>query len=268
MSKSNDKALRIYHEVFELDRLHYGMWLPEEELSIDNLKIAQERYETYLKDNISEGVKTILDVGCGTGIMTKTLLDSGYDVEGLSPDINQKKIFTENLNVKFHHCAFREFSPNRQYDCLIMSESAQYLKIDKLFKVAKEALNENCYLMVCDYFVLNNAVGIFKKSGHNYEQFLNQAKDEGFTLVNEKDITNDVTKTLDMGKMCVEKLMLALEIVTEKIRRRHPHVTRFLKWKFRKKIEKYDKQIQLLDSQQFKNYKTYRYILFQLNGNR
>ena len=266
MSKSNDKALRIYHEVFELDRLHYGMWLPEEELSIDNLKIAQERYETYLKDNIPEGVKTILDVGCGTGIMTKTLLDSGYEVEGLSPDINQKEIFTKNLNVKFHHCTFGKFSPIKQYDCLIMSESAQYIKLSRLFRVAKEALNENCYLMVCDYFVLNEAQGIFSKSGHNYEKFLKQAKSDGFTLINEKDITDDVTKTLDIGKMGVEKLMLTLEIVTEKIRRKHPHLTRLLRWLFRKKIEKYNKQIQLLDSQQFKKNKTYRFMLFKFNG--
>ena len=85
-------------------------------------------------------------------------------------------------------------------------------------------------------------------------------------MINEKDITDDVIKTLDMGKMGVEKLILALEIITEKIRRKHPYLTRLSKWLFRKKIEKYDKQIQLLDSQQFKNNKTYRFMLFKLNG--
>ena len=70
---SNDRALRIYNEVLGLDRLHYGMWLEEDELSYENLKKAQIRYEDYLIENIPEGVKTILDVGCGSGAVTRDI---------------------------------------------------------------------------------------------------------------------------------------------------------------------------------------------------
>ncbi len=266
MSSRNDRALRFYNEVLGLERLHYGIWLSEDELSVEKLKEAQERYENYLIDNIPENVKTILDVGCGTGILTKRLISLGYHVEGLSPDINQKRIFTENISVPFHHLAFESFSKTDQYDCMIMSESAQYISIEKLFKNAKRSLKKNGYLMICDYFVLKNASGELSKSGHDYEIFMDHIKNAEFTIVSENDLTERVTKTLDLGKNFVERALIALEIGTEKIRDRHPYICRFLLRLFKKKIEKLNLQIQLLDSREFIKNKTYRFILLQANS--
>lgn len=266
MSKSNDRALRFYNEVLGLERLHYGIWLQDDELSIEKLKKAQERYENYLIENIPDGVKSILDVGCGTGILTKKLIDLGYNVEGLSPDINQKRIFTENINAAFHHLAFEDFSETDRYDCLIMSESAQYINIEKIFENSKRALKKSGYLMICDYFVLKNASGELSKSGHDYEVFMNYIKNSDFTIVLENDITESITKTLDIGMDFVERIFKGLDIGTEKLRERHPHISRFLLWLFKGKIEKLEKQIQLLDSNEFKKNKTYRFILMQVNS--
>lgn len=267
MSKSsNDRALRIYNEVLGLDRLHYGMWLPEDELSYENLKKAQIRYEDFLIDSIPDSVKTILDVGCGTGVLSKKLLNTGYDVEGLSPDINQKKVFTENIKAKFHHATFGEFEPVNEYDCLIMSESAQYIKMDKLFENARRCLKKNGYLMICDYFTLNQFNRIQSKSGHNYDIFKEKINEYNFKIISEQDITDSVTKTLDIAKDFAERGMLALEIGTEKVRTKHPYLTKFVLWLFRKKINKMDNQLQLLDSSLFKKYKTYRFMLLQVEG--
>lgn len=263
MSKQNDRALRIYNEVLELDRLHYGLWQPDDELTIDNLKIAQERYESLLIDSIPQGVKSVLDVGCGTGIMSKRLIAEGYDVEGLSPDNNQQKLFTESLEVPFHHCIFEDFQPQKKYDCLIMSESAQYINLEKFFPAVSNALKANGHLIVCDYFVKNDASGILAKSGHNLENFLTRAKSAGFTIVQEKDITADVTKTLDIAKNFADKLFLAADIGTEKFRAKHPHLLRFLQWYFRKKIEKSKEQLALIDSVAFAENKSYNFFVFQ-----
>ncbi len=266
MSKANDRALRFYNEVLGLERLHYGIWLPDDEISIVNLKEAQERYKTHLIDNIPDGVKNILDVGCGTGILTKELIGLGYDVEGLSPDINQKKMFTENIDAIFHHLTFEEFSEIDRYDCIIMSESAQYISIEKIFENAKRSLKQSGYLMICDYFVLTNAVGPFGNSGHDYEVFMNHVKTNGLTVISEDDITESVTKSLDLGKSLIERALLGLEIVTEKARDRHRHVSRFLLWLFKKKIAKLQQQFQLLDSSEFKKNKTYRFMLLQVSN--
>lgn len=266
MSKSNDRVLRFYHEVGGLDSLHYGIWLPDDELSIEKLKQAQERYDHYLIDKIPDGVKSILEVGCGTGVLIKKLIGLGYNVEGLSPDINQKKIITETINATFHHLAFEDFSKTDQYDCIIMSESAQYISIDKILENSKQALKKDGYLMICDYFVLKNSSRKLSKSGHAYEDFMNQIKNSDFTVITENDLTESITKTLDFGKETVKRIFKALEIGTERIRDRHPQICNFLFWLFKTKTNKLMQKIQSLDSIEFKRNKTYRFILLQINS--
>lgn len=261
----NDRALRFYCEVLGMERLHYGLWLPEDELAIEKLKVAQERYEDYLIENIPKHTKSILDVGCGTGVMSAKLKEIGFDVEGLSPDINQKKIFTKKVTAKFHFCCFEDFSHDKQYDCIIMSESSQYIRLQSLFKIAAQVLKKKAVLMICDYFVLNEASGILSKSGHNYEQFINEAKSNNFKVIKNEDITRDVIKTLDIVKLYVEKAVLALNIATEKIVVRHPYLTRFILWLFRNKINSCKEEMQLVDSNKFRKNKEYKLMLLQLN---
>ncbi|MFC2170410.1 class I SAM-dependent methyltransferase [Calditrichota bacterium] len=263
MSQSNDRTLRFYHEVLGLERLHYGMWLPEDELTLGKLKEAQVRYEDFLVEKIPEGVQRILDVGSGTGIMTRRLLDKGYDVEGLSPDQHQMEVFTETLDVPFHHSSFDRFTATSTYDCLLMSESAQYVNMEKLFENARQCLKPNGYLMVCDYFVLENATGLLGKSGHNYDRFMELVEKIEFTVVSNEDITDSVTKTLDIAKDALDRVLLAVDIATEKVRRKRPRLSRYVLWMFRKKIEKGKRQIELLDSAEFKKNKTYRFLLLQ-----
>jgi MPBQ/MSBQ methyltransferase len=268
MSKSNDRALRIYNEVLGLDRLHYGKWLPEDDLTYDNLKKAQVRYEDFLVENIPNGVKTILDVGCGTGVLTKKLLDNGYDVEGLSPDINQKRVFNEKVKAKFHHTTFDKFEPEKQYDCLIMSESAQYIKMNRLFENAKRSLKKNGYLMICDYFRHENASGVHGKSGHYYNIFKEHINQSGFKLISEEDITESVTKTLDIANDFAKRAILAANIGTEKIRHKHPYLSKFVMWLFRNKINKINTQLELLDSVSFKKNKIYMFLLIQIGDSK
>jgi len=264
MSKSsNDRALRIYNEVLGLDRLHYGMWQENDDLTYENLKQAQIRYEDFLVENIPDGVKTILDVGCGTGILTKKLLELGYKAEGMSPDINQKKVFEENVDARFHHAKFGQFEPPYSFDCLIMSESAQYIKMDRLFNTAKKSLNKNGYLLICDYFVLKNSDDTLHKSGHKYDIFKEKIKNYAFKILKEEDITDSVTKTLDIADDFAKRALLALDIGTEKIRTKHPYLSKFTLRLLRKKINKIEDQMKLLDSELFKQHKTYRFFLLQ-----
>jgi SAM-dependent methyltransferase len=264
MSKgSNDRALRIYNEVLGLDRLHYGIWDENDQLTYDNLKQAQIRYENFIIENIPNDVKTILDVGCGTGVLTKKLIELGYKAEGLSPDINQKKVFEENVNTKFHHCKFGHFNPPQTYDCLIMSESAQYIKINRLFDAALKSLTKSGYLLICDYFVLNNHESILHKSGHSYDLFKEKVNAYKFKILTENDLTDRVLKTLDIAEDFAQRALKGLDIGTERIRKKHPYLTKFTLWLFRKKILKIKEQMQLLDSDLFKKHKTYRFFLLQ-----
>jgi len=266
MSKENDRALRFYHEVLGLERLHYGLWA-DQELTLANLKCAQQDFENNIINSIPDGVSKVLDVGCGTGIMVENLIKKDYKAEGLSPDINQKKVFEQNLGTnlqtRFHHSGFENFEATELFDCILMSESSQYIKLKQLFKVAKKSLNPKGYVIVCDYFLRNNASGPMAKSGHSYDAFLQQAKADGFTLLKQENITQATAKTLDLAKNLVERGRVGLQIATERFIEKRPRLTRFIKWLFKKKIDKMQNNIQLLDSSEFINNKVYCLLIFQ-----
>ena len=84
-SKQDSRALRFYSDVLGLEHLHYGIWKHDEELTLSNLKVAQERYQRAIIDLLPPPPARILDVGCGTGELSKALQAIGYEVEGLSP---------------------------------------------------------------------------------------------------------------------------------------------------------------------------------------
>ena len=57
-------GLRFYSEVLGLEHLHYGIWNGEA-LTLNGLRKAQERYVDRIVELVPEGVRRILDVGCG-----------------------------------------------------------------------------------------------------------------------------------------------------------------------------------------------------------
>ena len=96
--------------------MHYGYWddpntIQFENMTLKDIKHAQERYIENLSTFIPKNVKTILDVGCGIGGNAEYLINHGYSVETLSPDDYQKKIVFDKFNGKvvFHHSKFEEF---------------------------------------------------------------------------------------------------------------------------------------------------------------
>jgi SAM-dependent methyltransferase len=261
--KTNDRALRFYNQVLGLERLHYGLWQLQDELTLENLKAAQQRYEDLLTGSIPEDAKAVLDVGCGTGVMGAKLKSLGYEVEGLTPDIHQKELIEAKAEIHLHFCKFEDFRPSKAYDCIIMSESAQYIPLQRLFDVAAKALRRDGYLMVCDYFVLNHAQGILAKSGHNFAAFMDAAAAGGFNVLKSRDITSETAKTLEMADDVCDRALLAADIATEKIRRRHPALTRLVMRLLRGKIGKLNEERRLIDAELFKANKRYQFLLFQ-----
>ena len=67
------------------DHLHYGFWPEGLPVALENLPKAQDLYTEFLRARIPEGVRSILDVGCGTGHNAEVLLAAGYEVDCVSP---------------------------------------------------------------------------------------------------------------------------------------------------------------------------------------
>jgi len=259
----NDRALRFYNEVLGLEHLHYGFWEDGSDLTIDNLKRAQKRYEDLIAELIPADVKTTLEVGCGTGAMWTRMLDMGLESEALSPDVNQMEMLTKKIKAPFHYCRFEDFKPEKEYDLVLNSESSQYIPLDQLFENINRALRSKGYWLLCDYFTRDNAQGVMAKSGHNYNEFMRRVKENGFNVLHEQDITKETAYTLDLARDIVKKGKAGFDILTQKFRYDHPVVTKILARLFRKKLRKLDEGEELLDSKKFSENKKYVLLLLQ-----
>lgn len=107
-------------------------------------KIIKENNFTYinllpiLNSCLSKNIKTILDIGCGSGTISLYLASKGYKVKGI--DISKNAIdasikSAENIglkNVTFEVCEFPNRIPSGKYDMVYFSEVIEHLPDDEL----------------------------------------------------------------------------------------------------------------------------------------
>ena len=144
-----DHVLKLYSKTIQSSFLHYGFWddpslVDLESMTLQEVKKAQNRYIENLSSFIPEDVKSILDVGCGIGGNTEFLMNCGFELETLSPDDFQEIAIKEKFGsrIPFHHCKFENFQVEKEFDLILESESACYIKIDQGFLKAREALRD------------------------------------------------------------------------------------------------------------------------------
>ncbi len=103
-----------------------------------------------LNSCLSKKVKSILDIGCGSGTISLYLASKGYLVKGI--DISRTAINTCNesannmllKNVKFEIVEFPKKIPNGKYDLIFFSEVLEHLPNDNLaLKKINKLLNTN-----------------------------------------------------------------------------------------------------------------------------
>ena len=257
------RTLRFYHEVLGLEHLQYGLW-DGEPRTLEGLKSAQARYADYLHGWIPDGVRTILDVGCGTGAAAALLKERGYDVEGLSPDPHQGELFTRRVGLPFHLSRFQDFEPSHTYDLAIMSESSQYIHLPGLFPAVR-CVAPGGLLLVSDCFVVEEDGGPLASSGHPLETFLREAKSQDLVIEREEDITERVLPTLAVARdFLQERLNPALGIFADSLRAKRPYLHRIVRWLARRKLEELGDLEVIVDSAGFARVKRYKIFLFRV----
>ncbi|MDP6338798.1 MAG: methyltransferase domain-containing protein [Candidatus Marinimicrobia bacterium] len=268
-----DHVLKLYSESIRSPYLHYGFWdNPEavntDEITLDEMVAAQERYIEHLASFIPEDVKTILDVGAGIGGNSSYLLSRGYQVEALSPDEYQEKVFAEKYNgeVKFHRTKFESFEPEKQYDLVLESESVCYIQIELGWITARKTIRDGGYLLASDYFLHHNdGSGDWHiKAAHDENNYMKIAEKYGFKLIREYDQTDNTMPTLDGTKAFLERFIYpTVEFSSNYMDKSHPFILKILKKAFGKKVGAKMKQLSLVDSDEFRKYKRYMIYLFQ-----
>jgi len=141
----------------QLEHLHYGYWTKGLAVDISNLRLAQENYANFLISHIPDRVRSILDVGCGSGQMAKKLVDAGYKVDCVSPSFSLAQQARDLLGngSDIFECYYEQLSTQNQYDLVLFSECLQYINPERAIKKTLGLLNYDGYLLIGDVFRTN-----------------------------------------------------------------------------------------------------------------
>ncbi|HPS56098.1 MAG TPA: class I SAM-dependent methyltransferase [Sedimentisphaerales bacterium] len=252
----------------ELDHLHYGYWTPDLEVKIANVGKAQNNYVKFLLSHIPDGVKTILDVGCGSGHTTKELLALGYKVDCVSPShfLAEKTKKLVGDRVEMFECFYEDIETDKKYDLVLFSESFQYMKVDQALQKTCDLLNPNGRMLISDIFK-KDVPNVYKISGgHSISKFEESLSHFPFELLEEVDITNYTAPNIDLISDMSEKVVQPVIVLVEKfLDSRAPFTSKCVKWIFRKKIAKIEKKYSsnTKTGENFKKCKVYKLMLFK-----
>jgi SAM-dependent methyltransferase len=200
-----DLELFVCTELLGLPSLHYGYWEPDEELTLDNARIAQRRYTEVLADRIPDGVHTVLDVGCGTGDLSRLLARRGYRVTALSPDDNARGFFqTAVPNLTFVQSRFEDFRTRQRFDLIVMSESNNYFDPDAGLGQCRRLLHTGGYLLISGMF-RRRPSETYKQVINIEDDYVRRAWRHGLALHDRRDITRETLPTLVLTRMAIQR---------------------------------------------------------------
>ena len=267
--RSLDLVYVFLRYFFETEYLHFGYWKPEQELKFSNLKEAQHNYIEELFGLIPEDVNSILDVGCGSGEMSKQLVQMGYEVEALCPP----SIMSENAGRKLdgrallHECKFEELDIDRQYDLIIFSESIQFIQVKDAFEQCKRYGNK--YILIADLFKHDMPEKGPIGGGKPYAELIRQRDEFGFREIKNVDVTEYVARHFDLEQDAIQHFIKPLlDVFKRIIAIKNSFLLKLGLFGYRKNLQKI--KTRYLDStnrnsESFKKYKTYRFILLGIS---
>jgi SAM-dependent methyltransferase len=226
--------------------LHYGLWTDGLPVDIANLREAQDRYSDFIVSNIPEGVRSVLDIGCGTGVLSARLLDEGYLVESVSPSPFLTSCARDVIGDRgvIHESTFEALELGSRFDLLIFSESFQYIDLKRVFGKCQELLAEGGHILICDFFRRDDAMGRSRLGGgHSLGRFYEELEKSGFNIVHDIDITDLTAPNMDVVNDLLSNFGEPMwELFQYYLQSNYPRLNRFARWRYKKKIAKIERK--------------------------
>jgi len=263
-----DLGLLLFKNFLDTDYLHYGLFTDNLEAKITNLPKAQENYAQYLISLIPDGVKTILDVGCGSGRFAHTLIEKGYYVDCVSPESVLTDYAEKLLKNKSEiiNCPFQNFESEKKYDLVLFSESFQYIPMKEAISNAIKHLNSEGYILISDFFRTDELGKSPLGGGHKLTSWEKDYPEYPVQLNYSRDITNETAPTIDVANQLSQNLLHPIwKLIFQSINQRYPKILKFLRWKFKPKLNKLEYKYFSGENngESFRKYKCYMVYLFQ-----
>ncbi len=252
----------------KLKHLHYGYWTEGLGVDISNLRLAQEEYVKFLLSHIPNGVRTILDVGCGAGQVAQKLLSAGYAVDCVSPSVflteQTRKVVGEKCEI--FECKYEELETQKRYDLILFVESFQYIDLPTALANTSRFVNSSGHMLVCDIFKKASQEKGRQSGGHDLDKLFKLVETSPFALVEDIDITEQTAPNIDLLNDALEKVGKPVaESITDFLADRYPTVFKLLSWKYQDELEKINKKYSggSRTGEQFKQFKSYRLLLYK-----
>lgn len=268
---SFDFELFLMTEVLGLRSLHYGYWPKTLPVSLKNVGKAQALYTQELLKVLPKQVKTVIDVGSGIGDVSRAMHRRGLSVTAISKDVNHRAYYDDLPHIQFHNLKFQEFVTTTKFDAMVMSESQSYFSSEYIFQRSKDLLVKDGFLLISGLFVKDGFAHPYMK-GQKYRAFLQEAKNYGFKIVHQRNITKDVSPTIKLAQNYREKFEGSLhKLYQGYMNQRKNPFKRILMWLlFRQELknimEMYNYYTTFLDLKWFKKHVIYAHVLLQKVG--
>jgi SAM-dependent methyltransferase len=220
-------------------------------------------------NSVPDGVKTVLDVGSGSGGLAEKLVNNGYAVDCVSPSDYLSDAIEEKLknSVSVYRGTFENLELEKKYDLVIFSESFQYVNIKKSLKKIPLAVNGRGHLLICDFFRQPGTGTKPLGGGHDWKVFQDSLAGYSFTEIVNKDITRETARTYDLISQIINEVADPVRSLSEKYLDSHyPKGMRLLRWYFDKKIKRINRIYFSgnMTGEMFNKLKTYRVLLYRI----
>lgn len=261
-----DLELFLYSKILTNNMLHYGYFedihIQPETISFERFEEAQIAYAENIIEQIQDKDHPILDVGCGMGGFSELLSKSQCEVEALTPNKNQIEFIRRHYaHIVTHHCNYEQFDSIRRFGAIINSESLQYISLNEAFEKSNKILMPGGRWIIIDYFSLEKKAE--NQKPHHLDTFYLKAKEFGWRITYNRDITLNILPTLAYVAMYVNRFLLPLkQFAYEKLRYKQPKLY-YLSQRLREFIDwAMAKEVNVVDPIAFKNSR--KYMIFVL----
>ncbi len=248
--------------------LHYGYWPADLPREPQNFSAAQAAYTDLLISHIPPEAKSVLDVGCGAGNMTRKLLDRGLRVDCVSPNSFLTVVARRSLGDRatIFETKFQDLVTDRSYDVILFSESLLFIPLEAAFTRALGLLTPGGHVLITDIFRVpadgKSPIG----GGHELAKFREAVARVPLALVRDIDMTAEIAPTFDLlNRVTLETVKPIYGLLLDRLTLKYPVLMRFVLWKFRRILKRAEQKhfSGRRDGAHFMKHKSYRLLLYR-----